>query len=77
MWFREQNYEQTCLLDQSCQSQIFNVDDKSSVSVYTLNTVGTTESLSVNGKPVISSKINLNGFAQVSPVRLLNLLVLF
>ena len=59
-----QNYNQTCLKTTSCQSQILDVDDASSVSVYSLSTVGTTYQLCVSGQGVINQSLNQNGFAQ-------------
>ncbi|KAG8220683.1 glycoside hydrolase family 55 protein [Butyriboletus roseoflavus] len=57
-----QNYVQTCLTPSSCQSQIFNVDSASSVTVWSVSTVGTTYQLSVNGNGVINQANNLDGF---------------
>jgi len=59
-----QSYAQTCLDTVSCQSQIFDVDDTSSVSIYSLSTVGTTYQLSVSGRGVVNQSLNQNGFAQ-------------
>lgn len=56
------NYTQACLKDRSCQSQIFNVDLTSSISVYSLATVGVTHQLSVDHHPIIPANANMNGF---------------
>ena len=60
------NYGQDCLTTTSCQQQIFNIDNDSTVSVYGLSTVGTTWQLSVNGQGVIPASANANGFAQTT-----------
>ncbi|KAK7015096.1 pectin lyase fold/virulence factor [Favolaschia claudopus] len=57
------NYEQTCLDTVDCQNQILNVDSSSSLFIYSLQTVGTTFQISVDGKPVVNQSANLNGFA--------------
>ncbi|EJF66026.1 exo-beta-1,3-glucanase [Dichomitus squalens] len=57
-----QNYDQACLNTTSCQSQIFNIDSGSTVSVYSLATVGVTTSLSIEGSPIIPASANVNGF---------------
>jgi glucan 1,3-beta-glucosidase len=58
-----QNYAQTCLTPENCQSQIINVDTTSSVHIYSLSTVGSTWQLSVNQAGVINQNSNPNGFA--------------
>ncbi|KAJ6479946.1 exo-beta-1,3-glucanase [Mycena vitilis] len=58
-----QNYAQTCLTAENCQSNIVNVDTTSSVHIYSLSTVGTTFQLSVNQAGVINQSSNPNGFA--------------
>ncbi|KAF8634678.1 hypothetical protein AX15_000779 [Amanita polypyramis BW_CC] len=58
-----QNYNQTCLGDSTCQSQIVNIDTASSATIYNLATVGTTYQLSVNQAGIINQKANINGFA--------------
>ncbi|KAJ7043174.1 exo-beta-1,3-glucanase [Mycena alexandri] len=57
------DYDQTCLTAQNCQSQILNIDSTSSVSIYSLQTVGTTWQLSINGAGIIKQDSNPNGFA--------------
>lgn len=57
------NYEQDCLATSSCQSQVLNIDSTSSISIYSLSTVGTTYQLSVNGRGIINQNQNTNGFA--------------
>jgi len=57
------NYNQHDLATASCQNQILNVDSTSSVSIYSLSTVGTTHQLSVKGRGIINQNRNRNGFA--------------
>ncbi|KAJ7915476.1 exo-beta-1,3-glucanase [Mycena leptocephala] len=57
------NYVQTCLDAQNCQNQIVNIDSTSSVFIYSLATVGTTFSLSINNAGIINQASNPNGFA--------------
>lgn len=61
-----QAYTQGCLDSWNCQDSIVNIDSASSVSMYQLSTVGTTNSLSVNGAPVIKQANNRNGFASTA-----------
>ncbi|KII89977.1 glycoside hydrolase family 55 protein [Plicaturopsis crispa FD-325 SS-3] len=57
-----QNYVQTCLAGNTCQSQLVNIDSTSSVSVYSLSTAGATYQLSVNQAGIINAGRNANGF---------------
>lgn len=57
-----QNYGQACLDSSSCQDQILNIDSGSTISVYSLSTVGVTHQLSVGGQAVIPQSQNANGF---------------
>jgi len=57
------NYTQTCLNSASCQNQVLNIDDSSTIWIYSLSTVGTTKMLSIEGKGIISQSDNINGFA--------------
>ncbi|KAF8203427.1 exo-beta-1,3-glucanase [Mycena galopus ATCC 62051] len=57
------NYTQACLTPVNCQSQMVNVDNESSVDIYSLSTIGTTWQLSINQVPLINQDQNLNGFA--------------
>ena len=59
------NYQQACLDSRTCQTQLFNIhgDSVREVSVFSLSTVGVTWMLSVDGKGVIASSANPNGFA--------------
>ncbi|KAJ7768008.1 exo-beta-1,3-glucanase [Mycena olivaceomarginata] len=41
------NYDQGCLATESCQSQMVNVNNDSSVHIYSLSTIGTTWQLSI------------------------------
>ena len=52
----------------NCQSEIVSIDAESSVSIYSLATVGTTNQLSFGGKPVARAEDNRNGFAQTLTV---------
>ncbi|KAI9065088.1 glycoside hydrolase family 55 protein [Trametes sanguinea] len=63
-----QNYGQTCLDSNTCQSQIFDIDTASSVSVYSLSTVGVTWQLSVAEQGVIPASAGPNGFAETATV---------
>ncbi|KAH9921800.1 beta-1,3-glucanase [Fomitopsis serialis] len=56
------SYGQACLKDSSCQSQLLNIDAQSSISVYSLSTVGVTHQLSVGGRGIVPSYENQNGF---------------
>lgn len=58
-----QNYGQGCLTSENCQSQIFDIDSASTISVYSLSTVATTFQLSVNENGIINQNANVNGFA--------------
>ena len=48
----------------NCQSEILNVDSRSSISIYSLATVGTTSQLSIDSSPVIPATENGNGFSR-------------
>ncbi|KAF8518904.1 glycoside hydrolase family 55 protein [Gautieria morchelliformis] len=63
-----QNYDQTCLNNgtDNCQQQIAGVDSSSSLSIYSLSTVGTTFQFSVNGTGVINQAKNIDGFASTA-----------
>ncbi|OSD08671.1 glycoside hydrolase family 55 protein [Trametes coccinea BRFM310] len=63
-----QNYGQTCLDSNTCQTQIFDIDTASSVSVYSLSTVGVTWQLSVAEQGVIPASAGPNGFAETASV---------
>ena len=60
------DYDTQCnAVDQlNCQSEILNVDSQSSVSIYSLATVGTTYQLSIDSSPVIPAAENGNGFSR-------------
>jgi len=57
------NYSQDCLDTNSCQTQIVNTDSGSSISIYSLSTVGTTYQVSVGGQGIVNQNANVNGFA--------------
>ncbi|KAJ7874928.1 pectin lyase fold/virulence factor [Mycena olivaceomarginata] len=56
------NYDQGCLATESCQLQMVNVDNDSSVHIYSLSIIGTTWQLSMNDVPIINQDQNLHGF---------------
>ena len=59
-WFQE--YKQTCLLTESCQDRVFEIEQSSDIWIYNLVTKGTFEMISpANGVPTLSSS-NQNGF---------------
>ncbi|TPX15415.1 uncharacterized protein E0L32_004395 [Thyridium curvatum] len=47
---------------ETCQKRTLSIEGRSSVSVYNLNTVGTTKMITVDGTDVASYQDNLNGF---------------
>ncbi|KAF9532307.1 exo-beta-1,3-glucanase [Crepidotus variabilis] len=57
------NYNQDCITGSTCQSQIFNVDTTSSVTVYSLSTLGVTYQFSVGGAGVVNQSNNVDGYA--------------
>ncbi|KAL4069050.1 glycoside hydrolase family 55 protein, partial [Scleroderma citrinum] len=59
-----QNYSQRCLNTGNCQSQVFNIDSGSTITVYSLSTIGTTYQLSVSGNGVVNKNSNPNGFQE-------------
>ncbi|PCH36899.1 glycoside hydrolase family 55 protein [Wolfiporia cocos MD-104 SS10] len=62
------NYAQDCLKDSTCQNQVLNIDTESSISVYSLATVGVTHMLSVNQRGIVLSNTNKNGFQSTMSV---------
>ncbi|KAI6105107.1 glycoside hydrolase family 55 protein [Pisolithus croceorrhizus] len=63
-----QNYAQSCLNTWSCQSQIFNIDSSSTITVYSLSTVGVTYQLSVSQTGVVNEGSNQDGFQETLTV---------
>ncbi|KAF9239592.1 glycoside hydrolase family 55 protein [Melanogaster broomeanus] len=63
-----QNYGQTCLSNNTCQAQIVNTDSGSSITVYSLSTVGSTYQLSVLENGVINWDKDIDGFASTVTV---------
>ncbi|KAF9229792.1 glycoside hydrolase family 55 protein [Gyrodon lividus] len=63
-----QNYTQGCLATFSCQNQIFNIDQESTISVYSLSTVGTTYQLSISHEGIINESYNRDGFQETLTV---------
>ena len=59
-----QNYGQTCLSTNTCQAQILNVDNvsASTVTVYSLSTVGATWQLSMGEIGIVNESGNADGF---------------
>ncbi|KAI0082779.1 exo-beta-1,3-glucanase [Panus rudis PR-1116 ss-1] len=57
-----QNYQQTCLESNSCQDRISNIDSASTISIYSLSTVGVKNMLTVNGQSIAPASANINGF---------------
>ncbi|KAG1736747.1 glycoside hydrolase family 55 protein [Suillus lakei] len=68
-----QNYSTTCEGNTTCQTQMVNVDWTSSVSIYSLTTVGTTYQLSIEGNGIIYFANDSEGFSSTvtlwSPAR--------
>ncbi|KAH8106772.1 exo-beta-1,3-glucanase [Cristinia sonorae] len=56
-----QNYQQTCLDGNTCQDQVINVDSGSTISIFSVSTVGVTHQLSVNSQGIIPASANPNG----------------
>ena len=56
------NYTQACLSNTTCQTDIFNIDDVSTIQIYSLTTVGTTYQLDVRGKSTINATLDSEGF---------------
>lgn len=63
-----QNYAQSCLNTWNCQSQIFNIDSVSTITVYSLSTVGVTYQLSVSLTGVVNESSNQDGFQETLTV---------
>ncbi|KAF7984997.1 hypothetical protein HWV62_9976 [Athelia sp. TMB] len=57
-----QDYNQACLNTTNCQAEIISIDAASSVNLFSVSTVATTNSLSVGGSPVIKALDNVDGF---------------
>ncbi|VDC01655.1 unnamed protein product [Peniophora sp. CBMAI 1063] len=63
------NYDGSCVTPLECQTQMFNIDSASTdIGVYSLNTVGTSGSLSVNGAVVIQAAPLQNGLSNTATV---------
>ncbi|CAL1705010.1 unnamed protein product [Somion occarium] len=56
-----QNFNQACLDSNTCQDQVVNIDSGSTISIYSLSTVGLTHMLSVNSQGIIPASANPNG----------------
>jgi hypothetical protein len=59
-WF--QDYTQTCLNTESCQSHIFNIEQSSDIWIYNLVTKGAVEMISPSNGIATLSSANQNGF---------------
>ncbi|PAV23600.1 glycoside hydrolase family 55 [Pyrrhoderma noxium] len=56
-----QHYNQACLASNNCQTQIFDIDDISTVSVYSLSTIASQFQLTINGQNIADQGANRNG----------------
>lgn len=56
-----QKYGQACLSSNTCQNQILDVDGASTISIYSVSTVGVTHQLSVSQQAIIPESANPNG----------------
>ncbi|KAJ3986062.1 exo-beta-1,3-glucanase [Lentinula detonsa] len=56
------DYTQVCLDTMSCQPQLLNIDSGSSVTVYSLSTIGAVYQLSVENAGIINQSDNVNGY---------------
>ncbi|KAJ3557789.1 hypothetical protein NM688_g1277 [Phlebia brevispora] len=56
-----QNFGQACLDSNTCQDQIANIDNESTVWVYSLSTVGVNHQLTIGGTAIIPQSQNPNG----------------
>ncbi|KAF9049241.1 glycoside hydrolase family 55 protein [Hymenopellis radicata] len=59
------DYSQDCLDTRDCQAHIASIDSASSVTIYSLNTVATTNQLTLDGVGIINQSSNINGFASM------------
>ncbi|KAJ3811026.1 exo-beta-1,3-glucanase [Lentinula aff. lateritia] len=56
------DYTQDCLDTMSCQPQLVNIDSASSVTIYSLSTIGATYQLSVENIGVVNQSDNIDGY---------------
>ncbi|KAJ4488491.1 exo-beta-1,3-glucanase [Lentinula aciculospora] len=56
------DYTQDCLDTMSCQPQLVNIDSSSSVTIYSLSTIGATNQLSVENIGIINQSDNVDGY---------------
>lgn len=61
-----QNYDQTCVSSVNCQNQIMDIDSTSSITIYSLSTVGSIFQLSVDEVGIINQSGNVNGLASTA-----------
>ncbi|KAF8446401.1 exo-beta-1,3-glucanase [Boletus edulis BED1] len=59
-----QNYTQGCLANYTCQNGILNIDDQSTIMLYSVSTVGTTYQLTIQEQGIINEKYNRDGFQE-------------
>ena len=57
-----ENYEQTCLLTESCQTNMVSVEGSSAISIYALATKASVNMITVDGKGVALDADNRNNF---------------
>ncbi|EJD05787.1 exo-beta-1,3-glucanase [Fomitiporia mediterranea MF3/22] len=63
-----QHFNQVCLNSNDCQTQIFDIDSASTVSVYSLSTVASQFQLSVNQQGIVDQGANRNGLQSTMTV---------
>ncbi|KAJ3923316.1 exo-beta-1,3-glucanase [Lentinula edodes] len=56
------DYTQDCLDTMSCQPQLVNIDSTSSVTIYSLSTIGATYQLSVENTGIVNQSDNIDGY---------------
>ncbi|KAG9310286.1 glycoside hydrolase family 55 protein [Chiua virens] len=59
-----QNYTQGCLSNYTCQNGILNIDDVSTITLYSISTVGTTYQLTIGEQGIINEEYNRDGFQE-------------
>ena len=59
-----QNYDQTCLATESCQTDIVSIECSSEVYLYALSTKASTNMVTVDGTGVVNQSDNMSNFCQ-------------
>ncbi|KAG8220202.1 glycoside hydrolase family 55 protein [Butyriboletus roseoflavus] len=59
-----QNYTQGCLGNYTCQTGILNIDDQSTITLFSISTVGTTYQLTIGQQGIIDEEYNRDGFQE-------------